>query len=92
MSVREDFQGFVPLSVYLPNQRVDGKVWKFASRRLLQQIEEDRRQFLPIVEAKLYVLEAGSARLDAQFDVLAVNKAAIMAIEPKDTVAPASAL
>lgn len=86
MAVGEEYQGFVPLSVYLPGQRIEGKAWKFANRRLLQQIEEDKRQFLPVVEAKLYALEAGSARLVAEFDVLAVNKASITAIEPGDIV------
>ncbi|MBE9565425.1 MAG: hypothetical protein IMF16_01595 [Proteobacteria bacterium] len=89
MSMREDFEGFVPISVYLPGQRVDGKAWKFANRRLLQQIEEDTRDFLPIVDAKLYTLDKDSAILTGEFAVLAVNKRNATAIEPKDAITPA---
>jgi hypothetical protein len=89
MNMGEEFEGFVPISVYLPGQRVDGKAWKFANRRLLQQIEEDTRDFLPVVDAKLYTLNKGSATLTAEFAVLAVNKRNTTAIEPKDAVTPA---
>ena len=88
MAVPEDFQGFVPVSLFLPSQRVDGKVWKFKAHRVLQHIEEDSRRFLPVVEAKVYALGDGPPTLTGEFDVLAVNKSAILAIEPKDTVTP----
>ena len=90
MEIREEFQGFVPVSLHLPSQRIDGKAWKFANRRLLQQIEEDKRQFLPIIEAKVYAVDGESARPTGEFDVLAVNRSAVTAIEPKDTVASGS--
>ena len=86
MPTGEEFQGFVSISILLPSQRIDGRVWKFANRRLLQQIEADRREFLPVVEAKLYSTEGGSERMCAEFDVLAVRKSAILAIEPQDVV------
>jgi len=88
MDVTEASQGFVPVSILMHGQRVEGKAWKFANRRLLQQIEEDKRQFLPVVEAKLYRVQGGCSELAAEFAVLAVSKAAIIAIEPKDTVTP----
>lgn len=90
MSYREEYQGFVPVSVYLPGQRVDGRAWKYANRRLLQQIEEDSRQFIPLTEARVYALTGEESRLVGEFDVLAVSKAAIAAIEPKDSVTPSS--
>ena len=40
MEASEDFQGFVPISIFIADRRIDGKVWKYASRRLLQQIED----------------------------------------------------
>jgi hypothetical protein len=79
MAAAEEFQGFVRVSLFLPAQRVEGRVWKFANRRLLQQIEQDKRDFIPVVDARLYTLEG-------EFDVLAVRKSAVTAIEPQDTV------
>jgi hypothetical protein len=90
MTYTEEYQGFVPVSIHIQGQRIDGRVWKFAKRRLLQQIEEDRRQFVPLVDAKLYELQGKSERLVSQFDVLAVSKRAIRAIEPGDTVTQVS--
>ncbi len=88
MSATEEYEGFVPVSVHLAGHRVEGKAWKFAHRRLLQQIEEDKRQFLPLVEARLYRVEGEESRLTGEFEVLAVNKAEVLAIEPKDAVVP----
>jgi len=90
MAVTEDFEGFVPIVVYVAGHRVEGKVWKFANRRLLQQLEEDKRQLLPVVEAKLSRLPAELEQKPVNFDVLAVNKAQIVAVEPKDTVSARS--
>jgi hypothetical protein len=99
MTMREEYEGFVPVTFYLADHRVEGKVWKFANRRLLQQLEEDKRQFVPVVLAKLFFTSAPSPGADpsraghpprqpAEFDVLAVSKDHIIAIEPKDTVTP----
>ncbi len=52
----------------------------------LQQIEQDKRDFVPVVEARLYALKGKTRELTAEFDVLAVRKSAIIAIEPGDTV------
>jgi hypothetical protein len=82
----EDYEGFVPVTFYLANHRVEGKVWKFANRRLLQQIEEDKRQFVPVVLAQLFFVGDASRQQVAEFDVLAVGKDHIIAIEPKDVV------
>jgi hypothetical protein len=87
MTMREEYEGFVPVVLYLADRRVEGKVWKFANRRLLQQLEEDKRQFIPVVLAKLFFAGEPS-RQPAEFDVLAVSKSHIVAIEPKDTVTP----
>jgi hypothetical protein len=86
MTMGEEYQGFVPVSIFLASQQVEGRVWKFASRRLLQQIEQDKRDFVPVVEARLYALKGKTRTLTAEFDVLAVRKSAIIAIEPGDTV------
>jgi len=85
MSATEEFEGFVPVTVYLAQHRIEGKAWKFANRRLLQQIEEDKREFLPLVQAQLFFL-GGESETPAQFEVLAVSKSQIIAIEPKDVV------
>ena len=87
MEASEDFQGFVPISIFIADRRIDGKVWKYASRRLLQQIEEDDRRFLPVVEAKVYQLDGSSEQLVGEFDVLGVNKSSVIALQPKDTIA-----
>ena len=86
MPTGEEFQGFVRVPIFLPAQRVEGRVWKFANRRLLQQIEQDPRAFVPVVEAKLYNLGGEVRQLAAEFDVLAIRKTAIVAIQPQDTV------
>ena len=86
MEVSEDFQGFVPISIFIADRRIDGKVWKYASHRLLQQIEEDDRRFLPVVEARVYQLEGASEQLVGEFDVLGINKSRVIALQPKDTV------
>jgi len=86
MPTGEEFQGFVPVSIFLPAHRVEGRVWKFANRRLLQQIEQDRREFVPVVEARLFTIERDTERITGQFDVLAIRKSAIVAIRPQDTV------
>jgi hypothetical protein len=88
MPTDEEFQGFVPVSLFLPGQRVEGRIWKFANRRLLQQIEQDRREFVPVVEARLFAVEGDAERAAGQFDVLAVRKSAVTAIVPQDTVTP----
>jgi len=61
-------------------------VWKFANRRLLQQLEQDKREFVPVVEAKLYNVKGKTRQLAGEFAVLAVRKSAIVALEPRDTV------
>jgi hypothetical protein len=86
MTMSEEFQGFVPVSIFLASQQVEGRVWKFANRRLLQQLEQDKREFVPVVEAKLYALKGKRRELTAEFDVLAVAKSAIIALEPHDSV------
>ena len=86
MTMDEEYQGFVPVSIFLASQQVEGRVWKFANRRLLQQLEQDKREFVPVVEAKLYHVKGKTRQLAAEFDVLAVRKSAIIALEPRDTV------
>ena len=86
MASGEEFQGFVSVSIFLTSQQIEGRVWKFANRRLLQQLEQDPRAFVPVVEAKLYNLGGETRQLAAEFDVLAVRKTAIIAIQPQDTV------
>lgn len=86
MPTPEEFQGFVPVTILLASQHVEGRVWKFANRRLLQQIEQDKRDFIPVVEAKVFAHEGPAHRLSAEYDVLAVRKSAIIAIEPLDTI------
>ena len=86
MSTAEEYQGFVPVVILLASQHIEGRVWKFANRRLLQQIEQDKREFVPVVEARLYACEGEERRLAAEYEVLAVRKSAIIAIEPLDTV------
>jgi len=88
MALTEEYEGFVPVTLYLANHRVEGKLWKFANRRLLQQMEEDRRQFLPVVLAKLFPVGGSSHQEPLEFDVLAVSKDHVMAVEPKDIVTP----
>ena len=82
----EDYQGFVPVTILLATQHVEGRVWKFANRRLLQQIEQDKREFVPVVDAKLFVRDGDEKRLEAEYEVLAIRKSAIIAIEPLDCV------
>jgi hypothetical protein len=82
----EAYQGFVPVTLLLPGQRIEGKAWKFANRRLLQQIEEDRRQFLPLVSARIY--ESGVEREPEELPVLAVSTQRILAIIPGDVTTP----
>lgn len=86
MTMGEEYQGFVPVSIILASQQVEGRVWKFANRRLLQQIEQDKREFVPVVKARLYERKGKTRELTAEFEVLAVRKSAIIAIEPGDTV------
>ncbi len=82
----EAYQGFVPVTLLLPGQRVEGKAWKFANRRLLQQIEEDKRQFLPVVSARIY--ESGVEQEPEEIPVLAVSTQRILAIIPGDVTTP----
>ena len=86
MTMDEEYQGFVPVSIFLAGQQVEGRVWKFANRRLLQQLEQDKREFVPVVEAKLYNVKGKARQLAGEFAVLAVHKSAIVALEPGDTV------
>ena len=82
----EAYQGFVPVTLLLPGQRIEGKVWKFANRRLLQQIEENKRQFLPVVSARIY--ETGAEQEPEELPVLAVSTQRILAIIPGDVTTP----
>jgi len=84
----EAYQGFVPVTLLLPGQRIEGKAWKFANRRLLQQIEEDRRQFLPLVSARIFELDVGRDQDPQELPVLAVSTQRILAIIPGDATTP----
>ncbi len=88
MSAPEAFQGFVSVTILLSAQHVEGRVWKFANRRLLQQIEQDKREFIPVIGAKLFHGSRTARELAGEYDILAVRKSAIIAIEPLDTICP----
>ena len=82
------YQGFVPITLLLPGQRIEGKAWKFANRRLLQQIEEDQRQFLPLVFARIFELDGSTGQNPPELPVLAVSTRKILAIIPGDITTP----
>jgi len=84
----EAYQGFVPVTLFLPGQRIEGKAWKFANRRILQQIEEDRRQFLPLVSARIFELDGDPDQRPEELPVLAVSTQRILAIIPGDATTP----
>jgi len=84
----EAYQGFVPVTLFLPGQRIEGKAWKFANRRILQQIEEDRRQFLPLVSARIFELGGDPDQRPEELPVLAVSTQRILAIIPGDATTP----
>ncbi|MGD0112218.1 MAG: hypothetical protein ABSD48_10155 [Armatimonadota bacterium] len=84
----EAYQGFVPVTLFLPGQRIEGRAWKFANRRILQQIEEDRRQFLPLVSAKIFELDGSPDQRPEELPVLAVSTQRILAIIPGDATTP----
>jgi hypothetical protein len=88
MERTEAFQGFVPVTLLLPGQRIEGKAWKFANRRLLQQIEEDRRQFLPLVSARIFDIDGRRESGSTELPVLAVSTRRIVAIIPGDVATP----
>jgi hypothetical protein len=90
MSRGETFQGFVPITVLLPGQRIEGQAWKTGGQRLLQHVEQDGRRFLPVVEARVFDLSHPDAS-PTTFSVIAVNTAAITAIIPGDTATPVNA-
>lgn len=83
----EEYQGFVPIIVFLPGKRIEGKAWKEGARRLLEHIETEKRQFLPIVQARVSDLTTPDQEPE-QVPVIAVNRAAITAIIPGDVVTP----
>ena len=83
----EDYQGFVPITLMLPGQRIEGSAWKEGGQRLLEHIEAQKRQFLPIVEARIFDLSRPD-EAPSMLPVLAVNTTAIMVIIPGDVVTP----
>jgi len=83
----EDYRGFVPVTVLLPGQRIEGNAWKEAGQRLLEHIEGQKRQFLPIVEARIFDLSRPD-EAPTMLPILAVNTTAITAIIPGDVVTP----
>jgi hypothetical protein len=89
MAATEEYQGFVPVTLFLPGQRIEGKVWKEGARRLLQHIEAQQRQFLPVVEARVFDLAKPDAAA-TEHAVLAVSMRSIRAIIPGDTTSPAA--
>jgi len=85
----EEFEGFVPVIVLLSDQRGEGKAWKRGGRRLLQDIEERHRQFLPIVDAKVHSLTEPQSP-PVLLPLVAVNTAAIRWIIAGDDISPAT--
>jgi hypothetical protein len=73
--------------LFIAGQRIEGKAWKEAHRRLLEQIEGQKRQFLPVVEAKIFDLSKPDDT-PTVLPVVAVNTAAITTIVPGDAVTP----
>lgn len=84
----EEREGFVPITLILRDRRIEGKVWKQAGWRLLEQIEREGRQFLPIVEAEI-AGSAGRLAPDSEHsEVVAVKLSEVVAIIPGDSVTP----
>jgi len=88
MAAREEYQGFVPVTIQLADARIEGQVWKLANCRLLEHIEADRRAFLPVVQARVFRLEGGGESVPAEHEAIAVNKSLILTLVPGDTVTP----
>jgi hypothetical protein len=88
MAAREEYQGFVPITIHLADVRIEGQVWKLANHRLLEHLEADRRAFLPVVQARVFRLEGGVESVQAEHEVIAVNKSQILTFVPGDTVTP----
>ena len=84
----ESYQGFVPVTILLPGRRIVGMAWKFGNRRLLQQIEEDKRQFLPIVTARIFDLTSPAKEQPEELPVVAVSTNQMIAIIPGDVATP----
>jgi len=88
MAYGELEEGFVPIAVELPGQRITGKAWKRAGRRLLEHIELGNRLFLPIVDAEVLDL-SGERKSSQRLPVIAVRTASIVTIIPGDRVTAA---
>lgn len=89
MGYAELEEGFVPIAVELPGQRITGKAWKKAGRRLLEHIEQEHRLFLPVVDAEVADL-SGSPKAVRRLPVIALRTASITAIIPGDRVTAAA--
>jgi len=87
MTRDEGYEGFVPITVILPDRCIKGRAWKDAGRRLLDHIEQRKRRFLPIVDAEATGL-TGEEPTPKKLPIIAVNTAAIISIIPGDTVTP----
>lgn len=56
MGKHEDFVGFVEVTIYTAQHRIDGLIFKAVGKRILEQLDTERREVIPIIQAKVYEL------------------------------------
>ncbi len=59
-------------------EKIEGKIFKLPSKRLLDMLNQDNENFIPIIDATVYCLLTGNVLLISEF--LAVNKQNIVLI------------
>lgn len=86
MGQHEDFVGFVEATVYTAQHRIDGLIFKAIGKRLLEQLDTDRRELIPVAQAKVYAI--GGDRPLFEVDTIAIAKRAILGVVPRDGIKP----
>lgn len=60
------------------SEKIEGKIFKLPSNRLLDMLNQGDESFIPVIDAKVYCLVTGNVLFESEF--LAVNKQHIIPI------------
>ena len=86
MGKHEDFVGFVEVTIYTAQHRIDGLMFKAIGKRILEQLDTERRELIPMIQAKVYDIEGNQPLFEV--DSIAIAKRAIVGVVPKDGIKP----
>lgn len=86
MASFKDFEGFVPVTILTGGHRIDGLLFKERGKRVIEQLDTDRRELVPIAMAEVLDVKGTEELIVA--DGIGVRREAIEWLIPHDAVRP----